>query len=270
MNVLVIGAGKMGSAMISAWVNCKKIRPSRITIVEKKIVNINRLKKISSEFKISRDIPKKWKGDFLIFAVKPQDFKNLIRDMKYKDIIFNNIISIMAGIKTERIRTVMDTSADITRVMPNLAVQLNLGVSCIFHIKKNNSRRKKIVNDLFSTLGTTFQVKEEKLLDAVTAVSGSGPAYFLLFLLEFEKISTELGFSKKLSKNIVFSTIEGAFELAKKRHNIQSLINSITSKNGTTEAALKILEKNNSGLYTLMKKAIYAAKNKADKISKSI
>ena len=154
--------------------------------------------------------------------------------------------------------------------MPNLAVKLNLGVSCIYHSKRNGQKNKKKINSLFSVLGSTIYIKEEKLLEAVTAISGSGPAYFFLFLLVFEDIAKDLGFSNKVSKDIVFATILGAVELAKKESNTKSLIKSVSSKGGTTEAALKVLEKSNAGLYTLMRKAIYAAKDRANEISKSI
>ena len=121
---------------------------------------------------------------------------------------------------------------------------------------------------MFNLLGNNYEIKNEKLLDTVTAISGSGPAYFFLFLYVFESIANDLGFSKKYSRKLVFDTIEGAFELAKKEKNIRKLISSVSSKKGTTEAALKVLEKKNTGLYKLMKNAINAAKKRANNLSK--
>ena len=84
-------------------------------------------------------------------------------------------------------------------------------------------------------------------MESVTAISGSGPAYFFLFLNVFEKIAHDLGFSKKISKGLIYDTVEGALELAKKENNTRKLIDSVSSKKGTTEAALKVLEKKIQG-----------------------
>ena len=116
-------------------------------------------------------------------------------------------------------------------------------------------------------LGKNYEIKDEKLLDNVTAISGSGPAYFFLFLNVFENIAHNLGFSKKVARSLIFDTVEGAFELAKKNNNTKKLIKSVSSKKGTTEAALKILENRNTGLYKLMKDAILAAKKRANNLS---
>ena len=100
--------------------------------------------------------------------------------------------------------------------MPNLAVAVNLGVNCIFY-SSNTKTLFKNLNTLLSILGKNYEIKNEKLLESVTAISGSGPAYFFLFLNVFEKIANDLGFSKKISKGLVYDTVEGALELAKKK-----------------------------------------------------
>ena len=174
----------------------------------------------------------------------------------------------MAGITIKKICNDLRTDVGVARVMPNLAVKLNLGVSCIYYSVKTQIIFRKKVNSLFNILGNTYNMKNEKLLEKVTAISGSGPAYLFLFIQVFEKVTCDLGFSKKDSKKIVFDTIEGALELAKNENNIGSLIKSVSSKKGTTEAAIKILEKKNTGLYKLMSLAINAAKKRANELSK--
>lgn len=260
----------MGSSIISAWQRSKNLNQIRLHVVENSISKINNIKKINKNIKISRDVPDDWNGEFIIFAIKPQDFKNLAKVIVNKNICYKNIISIMAGITVKKITASLNNTVGVTRVMPNLAVEINLGVSCIYHSKKINLNSKNKINKLFSIVGSVYLIKEEKLLESVTAISGSGPAYFFLFLRIFENITIELGFNKKTSKKLVYDTIEGAFELAKKKSNIKNLISSVTSKQGTTEAALKILEKKNAGLYTLMSHAIHAAKERANEISKLV
>ena len=160
-------------------------------------------------------------------------------------------------------------SAGVTRVMPNIAVMVNLSVNCIFNSRNTKKLFKKNIHNLFSLLGSNYEIKDERLLEDVTAISGSGPAYFFLFLHVFENIVIDLGFSKKIAKGLIYDTIEGAFELVKKENNTRKLINSVSSKKGTTEAALKVLEKKNTGLYKIMKEAVYAAKKRANSLSKN-
>jgi len=257
----------MGFPIISSWVKSKKQKFIDIYIVEKNRANINSIKKNNIKVKIFKQIPDNWKGDIIFFAVKPQDFKKINQEINSKNINYKNVISIMAGITINKIRSELKTQAGITRVMPNLAVEINLGVNCIFHSSNTKALTRSNINYLFNLLGNNYQIKNEKLLNTVTAISGSGPAYFFLFLHVFESIANDLGFSKKYSRNLVFDTIEGAFELAKKEKNIRKLISSVSSKKGTTEAAMTILEKKNTGLYKLMKDAINAAKKKANNLS---
>ena len=268
MKILFIGVGKIGFPIISSWVKSKKQKSINIHVVEKNRANINSIKKNNLKVKILKQIPYSWKGDIIFFAVKPQDFKEINQEILSKNIFFKNVISIMAGITINKIRSELNTQAGITRVMPNLAVKVNLGVNCIFHSTNTKALMRSDINYLFNLLGNNYEIKDEKLLDSVTAISGSGPAYFFLFINVFETIANDFGFSKKYSRNLVFDTIEGAFELAKKEKNIRKLISSVSSKKGTTEAAMTILEKKNTGLYKIMKDAIYAAKKRANILSK--
>ena len=176
----------------------------------------------------------------------------------------------MAGIKIKTISASLKIKTDIIRVMPNLASELGLGVNCIYYNKNINQRYLKKIKNLLKELGNVYKVKNERLIDAVTAISGSGPAYFFLFLLVFESIAKEIGFNKAESRNLILDTAKGSLELVKNEVNIRTLINSVTSKGGTTEAALEVLEKKNKGLYDLMKKAINSADKRAQNLSKVI
>ena len=258
----------MGFPIIYSWKKSKRQRLIDIHLVEKKQSNIDLIKINNIKVSFYKNVPKKWEGDILLLAVKPQDFYKIAEEINTKNISFNNIVSIMAGITTRKIKSCIGTSASVTRVMPNLAVAVNLSVNCIFNSSNTKKLFKKNINNLFFLLGNNFEIKDERLLEDVTAISGSGPAYFFLFLDVFENIALDLGFSKKIAKSLIYSTVEGAFELAKKENNTRKLINSVSSKKGTTEAALKILEKKNTGLYKLMKEAVYAAKKRANSLSK--
>ena len=258
----------MGLPIISSWKKGNRQKLIDIHLVEKQEANIDLIKKKNVKVNLYKKIPKKWKGDVVFFAVKPQDFNKVAEEINTNNVLFENTVSIMAGITTSKIKSYLKRKTGVTRVMPNLAVEVNLGVNCIFHSSNTKNLFKKNINTLFGVLGKNYEIKDEKLLESVTAISGSGPAYFFLFLNVFEKIAHDLGFSKKVARGLMYDTIEGALELVKMENNTRKLIESVSSKNGTTEAALKVLEKKNTGLYKLMKDAVYAAKNRANSLSK--
>ena len=268
MRILFIGAGKIGFPIIYSWKKSNRQKSIDIHLVEKKVSNINLIKKSNIKVTLHKKVPKIWEGDIIFLAVKPQDFYKIAEEINANNIFFYNIISIMAGITTSTISSYIKTSTSITRVMPNLAVAINLGVNCIFYSNNIKKSLKNNINSLFSLFGKNYEIKDEKQLEDITAISGSGPAYFFLFLDVFENIAQNLGFSKKHARGLIYDTIEGAFELAKKENNTRKLIKSVSSKKGTTEAALKVLEKKNTGLYELMRDAIYEAKKRANSLSK--
>ena len=265
MNILIIGAGKMGYSIGSAW---SKRETYTIYMVEKSLTRRKTIKKKNKNLQVDKTLPDSWKGDIVLFAVKPQSFQKLAQVIVKKNILTKNYLSIMAGISADTIAKELMTYMPITRIMPNIGIDIALGVNCILYPKSIKKSSKKTINNLFEHLGTVHILKNEKLLNSVTAISGSGPAYVFLFLLVFENISKEIGFSKRVSKKIIYDTVRGALELTRNENNIRKLINEVTSKKGTTEEALKVLEKNNFGLYQIMKAAIFAAKNRADKLSK--
>ena len=267
MNILIIGAGKMGYSIGSIWADIKNLdihmvdkSPSRRVFIKEKKKNIL----------VTQDIPDNWKGDIVVLAVKPQTFKSAAKQISSTRMITKNIISIMAGISASKISKLLNTKTPITRIMPNISINVNLGVSCILFPKKISKNNAQLVNKLFKVFGNTYILNSEKLLNSVTAISGSGPAYVFLFLLIFEDISRELGFSKSISKKLVYDVVKGALELSKNESNMRNLILSVTSNKGTTEKALKVLEKNNSGLYELMRNAVLAANDRAIQLSKQV
>jgi pyrroline-5-carboxylate reductase len=268
MKILVIGAGKMGLAMISCWSKSNFSETLKIVAIDSNKKIRDSIKKKFKKVSILEKLPENWTGEILVLAVKPQAFSPIAKEMLKRNIQTKVIISIMAGIKIKTISASLKIKTEIIRVMPNLASELGLGVNCIYHNKNINHRYLKNIKKLLKELGSVYVLKNEKLIDAVTAISGSGPAYFFLFFLVFESIAKEIGFNKEEARNLIIDTALGSLELVKHEVNIRALINSVKSKGGTTEAALKVLEKNNKGLYNLMKSAINAANKRAQQLSK--
>ena len=121
----------------------------------------------------------------MILAVKPQSFSLVATEILKKNIQTKVIMSVMAGIKIKTISDSLKIKTDIIRVMPNLASELGLGVNCMYYNKNINQRYLKKIKNLLKELGNVYVVKNERLIDAVTAISGSGPAYFFFIFLGF-------------------------------------------------------------------------------------
>ena len=209
------------------------------------------------------------KFDIIIFAIKPQDAKKVISE--YKDFEFkkNSVIaSIIAGKKIIFFKKNIKNAIQIVRIMPNMPALIAQGVSCFVSNKNFTNYNKKIIDNLFRKVGKTIWLHNEREIDKATAISGSGPGYVFTLIEAFEKAAQQIGFSKKISREIVLSTILGSANLMKITNKEPiDLANSIAVKGGTTEAGLKVLKKNNPE--KIMYNTFLAAYKKASKLGKS-
>ena len=245
--VLLVGCGHMGSALIDAWLDLKSFS---FTIVDPLIYKNLKKKYNEKKIQILNKTPTKHQVknfDIIIFAVKPQVAEKVIKE--YKDFEFkkNSIIgSIIAGKKINFFKPNLKNSNQLIRIMPNMPALIRNGVTCLVpnrHLNKNN---RKQINELFFKVGKTLWLKNESQIDIATAISGSGPGYVFTLIEAFEAASQKIGFSKKLSRELILSTILGSVKLMKKtKKEPDELANSIAVKGGTTEAGIKVLKKNN-------------------------
>ncbi len=260
--ILLIGCGNMGSALLEAW--SKKttnhftvVDPQQYLKLRKKFQKIHILKDINQIKSIN-------KFDIIIFAIKPQ-ISDLIMK-KISNFIFKKntlFISVVAGKKISFYNNFLPLKNQLVRVMPNLPAIVEESMSCLVANKYLSKSNKNKVNLLFSKAGKVLWLKNEKELDKVTAISGSGPAYFYLFIEYFEKACQKLGFTETVSKNLVFQTALGSLKLLSvDKRSAQDLRKNIAIKGGTTEAALKILMKNND-FNKIFSRAIMQAHKKA-------
>ena len=188
-------------------------------------------------------------------AVKPQDVVGVLEEIKpcVKEKL---IISIAAGITTLFIEKALGRTR-VIRVMPNMPAMVGKGISAISRGRFANAEDSKIASRIFLNLGEAIEVKE-KTMDAVTAVSGSGPAYYFLFTYLLVKAAEANGLKKDIALKLAKATFIGAVEIMKyKNLSIGQLVKKVASKGGTTEAALKVFKKEN--LEAIIKKAVTQA-----------
>ena len=188
------------------------------------------------------------------------------RDFEFKK---NSVIgSIVAGKKIIFFKKNIKNAIQVVRIMPNMPALIGQGVSCFVSNKNFRNYNKKIIDNLFRKVGKTIWLHNEREIDKATAISGSGPGYVFTLIDAFEKAAQQIGFSKKISREIVLSTILGSAKLMKITNKEPgNLANSIAVKGGTTEAGIKVLKKNNPN--KIMYNTFLAAYKRASKLGKS-
>lgn len=251
MQILLIGYGAMGSALLKGW------EPfHNLTVVD--------------PFKEGcatslEDLPPTYAPDVIVIAVKPQMLAEVMPTYaKFNHALF---ISIAAGIKSERYLTWLGTKARVSRVMPNLPVLVAQGASAYVLNENCTAADDEIIRDLFEKVGLVEKLLDENLFDAVTALSGSGPAYVYYLCECLEKAAVELGLDQQFCQRFARQTIIGAATTLKELTTLPAELRAnVTSKGGTTEAALGILMQGNH-LQTLFSTALKAAHKRAQELA---
>ncbi len=242
----------MGQAIAKALV-AKKFKT--------KIVATDKKKTAVSGVVFDPDFKTLEKADIVIVAVKPQDIVQLTNEIKAKIGPQTVIISIAAGVRISKLTNLFGHKK-IVRMMPNLGLAVGEGIAAW---KSNLSAQdKKSVKPLLNAITENFEVSDEKLIDAVTAISGSGPAYFFFLADSLLSAGIKLGLSASQAKMLVQKTMSAAAKL-QESGDYKDLISKIRSKKGTTDAALKVFQKKN--LSAIINQAVLAAHKRAGELS---
>jgi len=186
--------------------------------------------------------------------------------LKYKkNVLF---VSVIAGKKISFFNNFLPSNNQFVRVMPNMPSLVEEGVSCLVTDKSTSKQNINVISTLFRKIGKTYWFSNEKELDKVTAISGSGPGYYFLFIDLLEKAAIKLGFTQKIAKELVYQTAFGSIKLLiNNSKSAEKLANDIAIKGGTTEEAIKIFKKNNQ-LKNMIDKAVKAAHKRAIELGK--
>jgi pyrroline-5-carboxylate reductase len=206
--------------------------------------------------------------DVLVLAVKPNILKEVISEIA--DLIQEKkplVISIAAGINLKTLHTYLqDKTTALIRCMPNTPTLLACGASGLFANDYCASWQKNIAESLFRSVGIVVWLKAEKEIDTVTALSGSGPAYFFSLMCALQSIGIELGLSKETASLLSQQTALGAARMAiESRQTLNTLLQQVSSRGGTTERALQILDQGHFS--ALIKSAVLAAKQRAQELT---
>lgn len=253
--ISIIGAGNMGMAIASGI-------KERVLISDQDASKLRAIKRKNiSTARNNIDLVRQ--SNIIILAVKPQDIKSVLEEIKpyAKEKL---IISIAAGITTLFIEKALGR-ARVIRVMPNMPAMVGKGISAIASGRFAEDEDVKTAFRIFSGLGEVVEVKE-KMMNAVTALSGSGPAYYFLFTHLLAKAGEANGLERDLAYKLARATFIGAAEIIKSKNlPIEELIKKVASKGGTTEAALKVFKQKKLG--AIIKKAAKSASRKSSNLT---
>lgn len=250
MTIYIIGAGNMGGAIARTLVKAGH----KVYIADKNSAKAKGLGGI-----VDKNFENLNEADAVIIAVKPQDVAALSSQIKIPSSAL--IISIAAGTKIAKIQKLFGRK--VIRMMPNLGLIVGHGIAAwkaAGLLDKDKIRAKKLLNQIMEN----FEVQSEKIIDAVTAISGSGPAYFFAFADGLRRAAIDLGLKPDQARMLVEKTLLASAVL-QKQASYQELIAKVRSKKGTTDAALKVFDKYRT--LNIIKSATKAARDRAEELS---
>ena len=198
-------------------------------------------------------------SDIVVFAVKPQVLSIVCLQFKNKVKPNHLFVSIVAGIRGNDINRWLGGNFPLVRTMPNTPALFQSGVTGLFANDLVSSQQKELVTSILSSVGKCFWVDDEKLIDAITAISGSGPAYFFLLMQSITQAATALGLDEKTANSLSIQTSLGASLMATKSgKDSKTLRSEVTSPNGTTQAAIESFQDQNfEGIVAAATRAAY-------------
>ncbi len=266
--LLLVGCGKMGGAMLSGWL-ASGVCQGGVHIIEPLG---------APEFENAEGVtlhagpetlPETMEPDFIVLAVKPQLMAAVIGAYQRFAHGRTCFLSIAAGTTIGFFEDALGATASIVRAMPNTPAAIGQGITVLCPNDACSEAQAKTAAMLLQAVGETVLVEDEALMDAVTAVSGSGPAYVFLLIETLAEAGVAAGLPPDLSARLALTTVAGAGALAE--HEAETapatLRENVTSPNGTTHAALQVLMREKDGMADLMRAAVAAATNRSRELA---
>ena len=266
-SVILVGCGNMGFAMLQGWLSSGKLQASDVTVVEP----ADGLRERAAELGVKTLADSTGitgSPRLIIIAVKPQVIQDILPDYQpyAPEATF---VSVAAGTPVSLFEKILGAQTAIIRCMPNTPAAIGKGMMVTFANGNVPPEDKRFSEELLETSGKVAQIDDEKLMDAVTAVSGSGPAYIFHFIECLTQAGVTAGLPQDIAAMLAMQTVYGAGALAKTSTDTPSQLRiNVTSPNGTTAAALGVLMGNNR-LQNLMTEAVEAARSRSEELGKA-
>lgn len=267
--VLLIGCGKMGSAMLSGWLN-QGLNIGSVHIVDPfldPIKNAFSMLPTDALHETVDRLPHKIAPSFVIMAVKPQMMDDALNALKSFDLSTSVILSVAAGKTIDYFAKHLGNDQPIIRAMPNTPAAISKGITVCTANRDVSDEQKDISTTLLETVSTVEWINDESLMDAVTALSGSGPAYVFYMVEAMAAAGEAIGLPADLSNKLARETVSGAGALLDASDESASrLRENVTSPGGTTAAALDVLMADD-GIVKIMRRAMQQAKIRSKELA---
>lgn len=255
--ILLVGCGAMGGALRQGWQH----KDLDVTVISPHSAAEH------NAFSSPKELPQDFQPDVVVFAIKPQIAVSVLPYYKRFSTAKTFFVSIMAGISVEKMQQLLGNEAMIIRAMPNLPVLVREGATGIYSSVILDAKTKQSITGVFSGVGCVVWVESENLLNNVTAISGSGPAYFFRLVEAMAKAGERLGLPKNIASQLAEQTLVGAGALlAASQESATHLRTRVTSPGGTTAAALEALDADDA-LGNLAYQAVSSAVRRAEELS---
>ena len=265
-SLILVGAGKMGRAMLEGWLRLG-LAPERVVAIDPKIASEARAELAGMGVTVVANAAELTPPEVMVLAIKPQmldEAAPMIAPIVGRRTL---LISVLAGKTIADLASRLPAEA-IVRAMPNTPAAVGRGISAAYANAGTTPGERALTNALLKAVGRVEWIDDESLIDCVTAVSGSGPAYIFHMVEALAKAGAEVGLPPDLALRLARATVEGAGELLYRQPEVSAatLRENVTSPAGTTAAALTVLMGEN-GLTPLMVKAVAAAKRRAEELA---
>lgn len=266
LKLAFIGGGNMASSLIGGLV-ADNYDPRQISVAD---INDDQRENLTSRYGISTSADNQLtaaEAGVVILAVKPQHLKVVVEELA-PTIQQNNslVVSIAAGIRSGDINKWLGGNAAIVRAMPNTPALVQTGATALFGNAQVSPEQRDLAESILRAAGLTLWVNDESLMDAVTALSGSGPAYFFRIMEAIEKAGVELGLTEETAHLLTLQTALGASKMALESHEaVANLREQVTSPGGTTERGLAAMEKHD--IDTVFSDVLKAARDRSEELA---
>jgi len=252
-----LGGGTMGEAIIRGLLERHLVPPSRVTVTGPRRERRAELAKQFGVRALASNAEAARAAHVVVLSVKPQVLAGVMKELRGKLRRDQLVISIVAGATLRSLRHGLAHEA-IVRSMPNTPAQIGMGVTVWTSTEEVTADQRELATVILGALGEVLHAEVEEDVDRATALSGTGPSYVFLLMEALVDAGVHLGFSRRVSEELVLRTVEGsaAFARASGRH-LAELRNQVTSPGGTSAAAVYELEK--GALRTVLSRAVYAA-----------
>jgi pyrroline-5-carboxylate reductase len=265
--IVLVGGGNMGEALVAGLIRSTHWKPSQIIVCD---IRHDQLASLQLRYKVKASADNRWAvrdASVILLAVKPQHMKHVLEDLGPVIHTTQLVLSIAAGIPTAFIEKFLAKKVPVIRIMPNTPALVGQGMAALALGRAAEESHERLARGIMETVGQVVTVPEEDM-DAVTAVSGSGPAYVFYLAEAMKDSGVLLGLAPHVADVLVRQTIKGAGLLLSQSHEeAHTLRQRVTSPGGTTEAALKIMEK--SKVRAIVSKALKRAADRSRELSRA-